>query len=482
MALSFTSTFSSESSRNSPASQSQTTLSSATSDMASIHTFGPRENSPCKVLIVGAGVGGLMLAVCLERAGIDYVVLERTQQLPVPKATIQLAANTLRAIEQLGLLEEVMQISKPVSMMTLMKHNLTVSGRLDALFCKERYGHYSCVVRRSEFLQILISQLPPHKLLWNKYVLEIVNGNAGVQVRCSNGYVEEGDIIIGADGAYSAVRQNIYRTLKTKGLLHKSDQEPIKHTLNAITGITNPLDPARFPAVLEPFSEVILVVGKEPLYSLWLTPIVENRVVWSVSGELLKPEEGSCESFKHSEFGPEVVDSTCRLIQDIKIPWGGTMKDLIACTQRDYITKIMIEEKQYKTWHYGRAALIGEGMVFAPFSGQGAEQAMMDAICLANLLYRLDDNPVHEDFIRVFEAYHRKRLPIVKNAVNITHSMSYLMNTQGISADMRRKVLFSLPDWVKNASADKMQVRPLLDYLAPVEDRAKKGIHPSNVL
>ncbi|KAG0249225.1 hypothetical protein BGZ95_007626, partial [Linnemannia exigua] len=124
MTASFTSAFSSDNgSRSFPSSQSQTTFSSTSSDVASIHTFGPREKSPCKVLIVGAGVGGLMLALCLERAGIDYVLLERTHQLPVPKVTIQLAANTLRAIEQLGLLDEVMQIAKPVSMLTLMKQN-----------------------------------------------------------------------------------------------------------------------------------------------------------------------------------------------------------------------------------------------------------------------------------------------------------------------------------------------------------------------
>jgi hypothetical protein len=138
MAPSFSSTHSSNSSRQSPASQSQTTFSSTSSDVASIHTFGPREKSPCKVLIVGAGVGGLVLALCLERAGIDYIVLERTQQLPVPKSTIQLGPNTLRAIEQLGLLDEVMQVAKPVSMLTLMKHNMTVTGRIDALFSKER--------------------------------------------------------------------------------------------------------------------------------------------------------------------------------------------------------------------------------------------------------------------------------------------------------------------------------------------------------
>ncbi|KAG0294979.1 hypothetical protein BGZ96_000117 [Linnemannia gamsii] len=428
MAPSFNSSHSSNNSRQSPASQSQTTFSSTSSDVASIHTFGPREKSPCKVLIVGAGVGGLMLALCLERAGIDYIILERTQQLPVPKSTIQLGPNTLRAIEQLGLLDEVMQVAKPVSTLTLMKHNMTVTGRMDCLFTKERYGHYSCIVQRSEFLRILISHLPQGKVLWGKYVLEIVNGDAGVQVRCSNGYIEEADIIIGADGAYSAVRQNIYRTMKTKNLLPKSDEEPLKHTLNAIIGVTQPLDRSRFPAAYEQFSEITVVVGKDPLYSLWLSPIVNNRVIWFVSGELLKPAEGENTNFKQSEFGPEAVDA------------------------------------------------------FPPFSGQGAEQAIMDAIYLANHLYRLDENPVHEDYVKIFESYQRRRSPLVKSADQMTHSMTHLMNSQGFSADVKRKLMFALPDWVKNVGVDKMQVRPLLDYLAPVDDKGKKSVISSNAM
>ncbi|KAG0271756.1 hypothetical protein BGZ95_000378 [Linnemannia exigua] len=256
--------------------------------------------------------------------------------------------------------------------------------------------------------------------------------------------------------------------MKQKNLLPKSDQEPLKHNLTAIIGVTKPLDGSRFPAAYRQFSEVTVVVGKDPLYTLWLSPIVDHRVVWSVSGELLKPEEGDNTNFKQSEFGPEVIDATCGLIQDLEIPYGGTLADLIECTERDHITKVMIDDKHYKTWHYGRTALIGEG--------QGAEQAIMDAIYLANHLYRLDDHPVHEDFTKIFESYQRRRSPVVKNAAQLTHSMSHLMNTQGIGADVKRKVLFSLPDWVKNAGADKMQVRPLLDYLAPVEDRARKSV------
>lgn len=79
-----------------------------------------------------------MMGACLEKAGIDYTILERMQELPVPRTTVQLTANTLRSIEQLGLLDEVMKIAKPMATVTLRKHNMTVVGKRDATYVKGR--------------------------------------------------------------------------------------------------------------------------------------------------------------------------------------------------------------------------------------------------------------------------------------------------------------------------------------------------------
>jgi len=178
-------------------------------------------------------------------------------------------------------------------------------------------------------------------------VLEIVSGNAGVQCRCANGHVEQASVLVGADGAYSAVRQNLFRKLREKNLLPKSDTEALKFTQNCIIGVTKTIeDLDRFPVAGSEFAEVNIVVGKDQPYTLWLSPTFSNRIAWSVSGKLLTPEGSELsENFKQSEFGPEAVDAVCALIQDIPIPWGGTVADLIELTPREYVTKVMVEEK-----------------------------------------------------------------------------------------------------------------------------------------
>lgn len=112
---------------------------------------------------------------------------------------------------------------------------------------------------------------------------------------------------------------------------------------------------------------------------------------------------------------------------------------------------------------------------FASFSGQGAEQAILDAICLVNLLHKQTTYELHE-LTRVFEAYQEERLPVTKAAVQVSGQVANLLNSQGFSSEFKRKVVFNLPNWVRTSSVDKMQVRPTLDFLPKIEDRGSRSI------
>ncbi|KAF8927159.1 hypothetical protein BGZ58_010587 [Dissophora ornata] len=416
-----------------------------------------QKSATFKVLIVGAGIGGLLLGLCLEKANIDYVILERDQRPEIPKATFQLTFNTLYSIEQLGLLDEVMAISKPVAQIALRKHNLSVIGKIDCLYFKERYGHYSYVVQRTEFCQLLIARMRPDRILWGLKVLETVSGDMGVQCRCANGHVEQGDILVGADGAHSAVRQNLYRTLREKNLLPKVDQESMKFTQNAVIGLTNPLDLSRFPEAGAEFAQVHIVVGKESPLTMWLSPTSGNKVNWSVTGPLLTSNRSE-ENFMVSQFGPEEIDKTCRLLEHLQIPYGGTLADLIANTPRDCITKFLVEEK------------------FVSFSGQGAEQAILDAVTLANLLEKIPSPYTLSDITESFKEFQEQRLPSIKAARASSGQVTNMINSQGLGVEIMRKIVFNLPTWVQAVSIDKAQARPSLDYLPAVQLRGTKTI------
>ncbi|KAF9965472.1 hypothetical protein BGZ70_004809 [Mortierella alpina] len=441
-----------------PTNNTTTSFSTTYSSFSSGYPYSSnmREEATFKVLIVGAGIGGLMLGYCLERAGIDYVILERMNHFPVPKATIQLTSNTLHLIEQLGLLDEIMKIAKPVSQVVLRKHNMAVIGKIDCLYVKQRMRE-GCVQ-------------------WGRYVLEVVSGNGGVQCRCANGHVEQGDVLVGADGAHSAVRQNMYKTLRDKGILPKVDSECLKFTQNAIMGSTEPMDEELFPDVGKEFGDVHIVIGKESPYTMWITPALGNTINWCVTGPMLTTHRTE-ENFMVSGFGPEEAEKTCQMIKHLQIPYGGTLERLIQNTARNNINKILVEEKYYKTWYYGRTVLIGEAChKFVSFSGQGAEQAILDAVSLVNLFHKIEHPYPLQAITNAFEKYHLDRLPATKAAIQTSGQLAGLINRQGWSADFKRKMVFNLPTWVQAVSVDKMQVRPQLDFLPLIVDRGSKSV------
>lgn len=103
---------------------------------------------------------------------------------------------------------------------------------------------------------------------------------------------------------------------------------------------------------------------------------------------------------------------------------------------------------------------------------------MIDAICLVNLFYHIK-SPYHlKDITEAFETYFEARLPETKAAIQASAQTANLIHGQGLAADMMRKIVFNLPAWIQATSVDKMQVRPLLEFLPAIPDRGSKPAAP----
>ena len=131
---------------------------------------------------------------------------------------------------------------------------------------------------RPALYNLLLRQIPPHKVLFNKRVLTISDSEEeGVRVQTADKCTYEGDILVGADGAYSAVRQQIYEALKQQGALPKSDQEDLPFMSTCLVGQTKPLDfAADFPEFQETPSPFYSTMSKDAPFTVGVSFVARN--------------------------------------------------------------------------------------------------------------------------------------------------------------------------------------------------------------
>ncbi|KAJ5374169.1 Monooxygenase FAD-binding [Penicillium concentricum] len=176
---------------------------------------------PFRVIIVGGSVAGLTLANTLSRKNIDFLVLETRDAIsPCPGAAICLLSHGTRTLDQMGILDDVIQLMTPKGVFHTWQGNGRLLSKLDTLnVLQTRHGYPAGWIDREKLLQILFNHLhEKEKVLLRKRFVKAEHSAEGIIAHCSDGSLFKGDIIIGADGVHSLVRQSMWQHMKYDGL------------------------------------------------------------------------------------------------------------------------------------------------------------------------------------------------------------------------------------------------------------------------
>lgn len=139
-------------------------------------------------------------------------------------------------------------------------HGSDTNAREVALsFFASSVGYDRLLCARPELYDMLLKRIPSGKIHMSKRVLSFEQNQEGVTVHFSDNTSMHGDILVGADGAHSAVRQHLHKILTKQGLLPKTDTLEMSKGYISLLGTTEALDPAKFPEVLN--SKDYFVVG-----------------------------------------------------------------------------------------------------------------------------------------------------------------------------------------------------------------------------
>lgn len=166
------------------------------------------------VLICGAGIAGLAAAVACGRAGMDTRVVERAAAFGEVGAGIQIGPNVTRILQRWGLDAALKRVA---SMPDALQVRSAVTGRdlgrlpLGEDMC-QRYGAPYVTLHRADLHQLLLHAVRGQGLAQMQLAGELTRfeqTSEGITVRLADGGTERGDVLLGADGLWSAVRRQL---------------------------------------------------------------------------------------------------------------------------------------------------------------------------------------------------------------------------------------------------------------------------------
>ncbi|KAG0218973.1 hypothetical protein BGX33_005239 [Mortierella sp. NVP41] len=424
-------------------------------------------------MIIGAGLGGLTMAILLERAGVDYHVFEKYKEpRPLGSAT-GLAPNIMPLFEQLGLLDKLRAVAKEVAHLNVYNADMERIGTMDVKDHVDLGGYLSLIMARRDLHKFLMEEVPAEKMTLGTKVLSIQQNHYGVMIRTNDGQHHHADILIGSDGAYSAVRQSLYKQLSAQEILPKSDGEQLKVCHMGILGTTGQLDPEKFPRAHDQYGHCGVVIGDKTRHTWRYFSVPGGRVCWRIDVQLKSTSHDENDTFRLSEWDADSFKLDADEWRGLKTDVGGTMGDLIDATPKECISKVMLEEKLFETWYHNRTVLIGDSChKMLPNAGRGALNAMMDAVVLANTIYEIT-SATPENIKAAFKEYYDIRYPHAKQDLHNSQRMAKVLAGQTWLDSLTRSIVLGyLPKSIQQKSTENgMRYRPQLSYLPQVESR-----------
>jgi salicylate hydroxylase len=174
-----------------------------------------------KALIAGGGIGGITAALCLLDAGIEVELCERAAALTGIGAGIQISPNGVKVLQRLGLQPALDHIAfRPQSL----EMRIGTSGtKLFAIpmrdVAEQRFGAPYCHVHRADLIAMLSDALrarAPQAVHLNKNLVAFERTGTGVQATFADNTSADADILIGADGIQSRVRERLFGAAKPR--------------------------------------------------------------------------------------------------------------------------------------------------------------------------------------------------------------------------------------------------------------------------
>ena len=307
--------------------------------------------------IIGGGIGGLSLAIAMQRKGFQVTVYENAPAIKPIGAGLGLAANAVRAFMEIGISEDILEAGSVLKKVSIKNQQGHVLAETDSEKISKKYNVVNnFTIHRADLHDVLLRHLNEGTLQLGRRCTDFVQHDSGVKITFQDGSSVEADYVIACDGVHSLFR---------KKLLPESFPRYAGYTCWRAV-IDN------VPASLD-LNETSETWGAGCRFGI--APLTNNRVYWFAcvnagENDQQKRSYGIKELLKYFGEFHSPIPEILRHTQDRQLIWSD-----------------IIDIKPLKQFAFGRVLLMGDAAhATTPNMGQGACMAIEDAAILANTI------------------------------------------------------------------------------------------------